>query len=118
MADLILLLHFCFIIVVIFGGFFVYIKPRLAWLHIPMIFWAAFVNLTGRICPLTPLENYFRLLEGQAGYETGFVTHYLSPLVYPEFKDYQLGLILGVSVLVWNLLVYVLIVKKIRKQKK
>ena len=36
-----------------------------------------------RKCPLTPLENEFGRRGGQAGYEGGFVEHYLVPILYP-----------------------------------
>ena len=112
LADLILIVHFSFILIVIFGGFFVYRKPFLAWLHIPMIFWAALVSLKGWVCPLTPLENYYRNIAGNAEYETGFIEHYLAPLIYPGFMDSNWGVILGISVIIWNLLMYSFILKK------
>ena len=118
LADLILVLHFSFIIVVIFGGFLVYIKPRLAWIHIPMVIWSALVNLMGWECPLTPLENWYRGLEGgQVGdLETGFIAHYLVPLIYPEAIDFELGIFLGILVFVWNLIIYALVIFNIRKK--
>jgi hypothetical protein len=68
------------------------------------------VNLFNQICPLTPLENRFRYLAGQAGYEGGFIQHYLTPLVYPGVMPERWGLIAGYSVLIWNVLVYTFVV--------
>jgi hypothetical protein len=68
------------------------------------------VNLFGQVCPLTPLENRFRNLAGQAGYEGGFVQHYIAPLVYPGVIPERWGLVSGLSVLIWNVLVYTLVV--------
>jgi Protein of Unknown function (DUF2784) len=41
------------------------------------------IEASGRICPLTPLENHFRELAGQSTYGEGFITHYLGPIIYP-----------------------------------
>jgi hypothetical protein len=56
---------------------------RWAWLHAPAALWGAYAELTATLCPLTPLENALRRRAGAAGYEGGFVEHYLIPLVYP-----------------------------------
>ena len=105
-ADITLLVHFAFILFVVFGGLIAMFRHRVAWLHIPMVLWASVVNLLGWICPLTPLENKFRIAAGESGYAGGFVEHYIARLVYPEGLTYELGVFLGVGVLVWNVLVY------------
>lgn len=110
LGDLVLSLHFAFIVFAVLGGFLVLWKPWIVWLHIPSILWSGYVNLFGQVCPLTPLENRFRHLAGQAGYEGGFVQHYIAPLVYPGVIPERWGLIAGYSVLIWNVLVYTLVV--------
>jgi len=105
-ADLILLLHFAFVLFVIFGGLLVWYRRAFAWLHIPMAVWGAIVNIASWQCPLTPLENHYRLLAGQAGYEGGFVEHYIAALVYPKGLTSDMGLYLGLAVIVWNVAVY------------
>ena len=117
MADLILIVHSLFILFVTIGSLFVLKMPRLAWIHIPMVLWAAVVNIFGWICPLTPLENYFREISGESVYEIGFLAHYLSAFIYPEWLDYQLGIILGISVFVWNLAIYLLLIHNLKKNK-
>jgi hypothetical protein len=52
----------------------------------------AYVNLFSQVCPLTPLENRFRYLAGQAGYEGGFIEHYIAPRVYPGVTPERWGL--------------------------
>ena len=64
----------------------------------------------GLLCPLTPLENYFAALAGRAGYEGGFIEHYLVPIIYPDglTPAIQLclaGLVVGINVLVYTGLV-------------
>ena len=110
LADLVLGFHFAFIVFAVLGGFVVFWKPRIGWLHLPSVVWSAFVNLFSQVCPLTPLENRFRYLAGQAGYEGGFIEHYITLLVYPSVMPERWGLIAGSSVLIWNVLVYALVV--------
>ena len=67
------------------------------------------MNLFSHVCPLTPLENRFRRLAGQAGYEGGFIEHYLGFLVYPGGMPRRMELIAGYSVLIWIAFVYTLV---------
>jgi hypothetical protein len=65
------------------GGFLAWRFP-FAWLaHLPALAWGVWIELSGSICPLTPLENHLRRLGGEAGYGGGFVEHYVIPLLYP-----------------------------------
>ena len=57
LADLVLLMHGAFIVFVMLGGLLVLRWHRLAWLHLPCAAWGILIELTGWICPLTPLEN-------------------------------------------------------------
>ena len=114
LGDLVLGFHFAFIVFAVLGGFLVLWKPWIAWLHLPAVLWSAFVNLFSQVCPLTPLENRFRHLAGQAGYEGGFIQHYIAPLVYPGVMPERWGQISGSLVLIWNVLVYTLVVTQRR----
>ena len=118
LADLTLLLHLAFIIFGVFGGLLVYRKRWVAWLHIPTFIWAGLVNLTNMWCPLTPLEKYFRAHAGEPGYEGGFIAHYLLPIIYPQGVGFNLALVTGTFVLVWNVVVYGVVVYRIRRAKK
>ena len=107
--------HFAFFVFAVLGGFLVLWKSWIVWLHIPSVLWSAFVNLFYQLCPLTPLENRFRYLAGQASYEGGFIQHYLAPLVYPGVMPERWGLVAGYSVLAWNALLYALVVSLRRR---
>lgn len=109
LADLVLLVHLAFILFVIIGGFAVLYRRWLAWVHLPAVLWAGVVNLAGWVCPLTWLEHGLRRAAGEAGYQGGFVAHYLLPLIYPAWMRGNLVLIVGVSVVLWNVLVYVFV---------
>jgi hypothetical protein len=106
LADLILLVHLAFVLFVVLGGLLLLRWRRLAWAHLPAVLWAAWIELAGWICPLTPLENWLRRRAGEAGYETGFGEHYVIPLLYPAALTRGLQIGLGVRVLGINLAVY------------
>lgn len=118
LANTILGIHAAFICFVVLGGFLVYYRKWVVWLHLPAVAWGAWVEITGRICPLTPLENHFRLLAGQAGYNTGFIHHYLMRFIYPEGLTREGQILLGVGALVLNLSIYGWIVRHSLKSKK
>ncbi len=105
-AEAVLILHLLFSVFAVFGGFALGAYPRLAWLHVPTVIWGSLVNLTGRVCPLTPLENSLRGLAGQSGYEGDFIEHYLLPIIYSEDSAGIPGELLGVCLGVWSLAVY------------
>jgi hypothetical protein len=109
LADATVALHFAFIAFVVAGGLLVLRKPCVAWLHVPAVAWVVWLELTGAICPLTPLENHFRSRAGQAGYEGGFIDHYLMPVIYPAGLTPQMQTILGIAVAVLNIAVYVIL---------
>jgi len=83
LADAMLLLHFAFVLFVAVGGFLVIKWARLAWLHLPALAWAVWVELSGSICPLTPMEQSFRQQAGESTYTGSFISHYLEPILYP-----------------------------------
>ncbi len=64
------------------------------------------MELCHLLCPLTPWENQLRRAAGQAGYDGGFVEHYLIPLIYPAGLTPQIQLWLGTGVLLVNGAVY------------
>jgi hypothetical protein len=93
-ADAVLLLHVAFVLFVVLGGALLLRWPKLAWIHLPAVVWAALVELNGWICPLTPLEVEFRRASGEAGYAGDFLEHYIVVLLYPEglTRSIQIGL--------------------------
>jgi hypothetical protein len=57
LADLLVALHLAFILFTVFGGLLWLRWRRVPWVHLPAAAWGVFVELTGRVCPLKPLEN-------------------------------------------------------------
>ena len=105
-ADALLIVHLAFIVFVVAGGLLCLRRLRWAWLHLPAVVWGIWIEWAGWICPLTPLENRFRVLGAEEGYQGGFVENYLIPLLYPEQLTMKLQWLLGGLVLGINLLVY------------
>jgi len=105
-ADAVLLLHLFFILFALFGGLLGLRWRWAALLHLPAVGWAAYVELAGRLCPLTGLENSLRRVAGDSGYSESFVEHYLLGVIYPDGLTREIELGLGIFVLVLNLAIY------------
>ena len=105
-ADAVLLLHGLFIAFVIGGAALLWRWPGVAWVHLPAALWGAYAELSGTLCPLTPLENSLRRLAGERGYDSGFIEHYLLPLIYPEGLTRETQWWLGAGVVLLNGLLY------------
>jgi Protein of Unknown function (DUF2784) len=105
-AHLIAVFHLAFIIFVIAGGLCVLRWPRLAWIHLPVAIWGMLVEAGGLACPLTSLENHLRRAAGMAGYNEGFLEHYLFAVIYPAGLTRPIELAIAALVLVVNAGVY------------
>lgn len=117
-ADIVLVLHMVFILFAVLGGVLVLKRLWLAWLHLPAVAWAAMIEFAGWYCPLTPLENSLRAAGGEQGYSGGFIEHYLAPLIYPEGLTRELQIGLGLVVVLINLAVYAVVLRRIRKARR
>ena len=113
LADATVALHLAFILFVVFGGLLAWRKTAWAIVHLPAVAWVAFIEFTGTICPLTPLENALRERAGDAGYAGSFIDHYLLPVIYPAGLTPQVQVALGFAVVVLNVIVYFRIRHKI-----
>jgi len=110
LADGIVVLHLMFVVFVLLGGLPVLRWPRLAWVHLPAAAWGVWVELAGSFCPLTPLENWFRRKAGGPGYTSGFVEHYLEPILYPPTLSIETQWLLGALVIAVNAAVYLIVI--------
>ena len=113
-ADAVVVLHFGFVVFVLFGGLLVLRWPALAWAHLPALLWGVVVEFGGWICPLTPLEIDLRRRAGSAAYQGDFVAHYIFPVLYPAGLTRSWQLALGVSALAINALIYARVVARRR----
>jgi len=111
LADIVLLAHLSFIAFALAGGLLLLRWPRLVWLHFPAMLWVVFIEVTGWICPLTPLENYFRAMGGADIYHVDFIGHYLLPLVYPGGLTPAIQLLLAGGVILFNIISYTIFIR-------
>ncbi len=112
MFELVVIVHFAFIVWVVSGGFLAIKWWWVMLTHLPALVWAVLLEWNGWICPLTPLENALRAERGVAVYDTGFIENYLIPVIYPEglTRGIQMGLAAGL--LVVNGIVYAFVIHK------
>ena len=114
-ADAVLLLHLGFILFVLLGGL---LALRWRWapmLHLPAAAWGVYVELSGGLCPLTPLENRLRSAAGEAGYTGGFIEHYLLALIYPAGLTHEIQYVLAAIVVGVNGLAYAWVWRRRRR---
>jgi hypothetical protein len=109
LADIVVVVHLCFVFFVVLGGLLVLHWRALMWVHIPAALWGVLIEFAGWTCPLTPLENTLRKLGGEMRYGGGFIEHYIVSLLYPEHLTRELQIILGFAVVIINMIIYWLV---------
>ena len=115
LADLLVGLHLTFAGFVIFGGFLTWKWPRALFAHLPALAWGFWVETSGQICPLTPLEIHLRHLAGEAGYRGGFLNHYVVSVLYPAWLTRPDQWVLAGLLLAINLTAYGVLLLKLRQ---
>ena len=117
LTELTVAVHFAFLIFVVAGGF---LARRWRWLIVPHLLaaaWGVYVEVTpGLVCPLTPLENRFRRLGGETGYSGEFIDHYVRALLYPNGLSRGTQLLLGAAVLLLNVTIYWVLIRRLARQ--
>jgi hypothetical protein len=115
LADGVLVIHLVFIVFVVSGGLLLLKWRRLAWVHAPSMTWGVLNEFFGWWCPLTPLENWLRVMGGAAGYSGGFIEHYVMPVVYPADLTRGLQIAFATVVVMINGLIYGILCRKLLK---
>lgn len=105
-ADFVLLLHLAFILFALLGAAMAVWWRWTPLVHLPVAAWALFVELTGRSCPLTYLENYLRIKAGLSGYAESFIEHYLLTIIYPAGLTREIQFALAGVVIAVNIAIY------------
>lgn len=106
LAGLIVLVHLAFVVFAALGALLSPRWPWIPWVHVPAVVWAAYIEVSGGICPLTPLENELRARAGLDSYSGDFVAQYLFPVLYPDGLTREAQFVIGGMVLVVNLVLY------------
>ena len=105
-ADLVVLIHLAFVLFTVLGALLVIRWRKVLLLHLPAALWAAWIEFSGKICPLTPLEGWLRMRGGGSGYAGDFVGQYLLPILYPSGLTRKVQFILGGVIIGVNLMIY------------
>jgi len=113
-ADLTLIVHFAFIIFVVFGVLLFIVSTKIIYVHVPALIWGIYLEFTHSVCPLTYLENWFLLKANLTTYSEGFIQNYLVPIVYPKNLTDDLQIYFAIVIVVTNLIIYGLIIYKTR----
>ena len=118
LADITVLLHLGFLLFAIFGGLLALWRIGWAWVHVPAFAWGVYIMLAGGICPLTPLENWFRRQAGEEAYGGAFIDYYIMPLIYPPGLTRSVQIGLALALLAFNLGIYGWVVWRYRRSRK
>ena len=111
-VDFVILVHFVWIVFLIFGIGFAFKRSRIAWIHLGGLLFSLLLNALGLYCPLTYLEHYLRSLYLETvTYGEPFIAHYLEGIIYPDVPEriIRIGEILFVCI---NLIGYGIIAKR------
>ena len=112
LGDAVMILHFMWILFILFG-FFIVIKYRaLLGLHLGGLVFTLVLNIGGWLCPLTYLENYlYSLYNPGLIYSGSFIGRHLQQIIYLDVDEsyLRIGAILWV---IFNLCGYTLLLKK------
>jgi hypothetical protein len=94
LADLVLAIHFAIVVFVVGGLVAIVAGNRFGWAFVNG-WWFRLAHLAaigvvvaqawlGVVCPLTTLESWLRVQAGAAAYETSFIEHWLTRLLFYE----------------------------------
>ena len=112
LATLTLIIHFLFIIFVIFGGLLFFIKPWTLYFHVPAFLYGVYIEFTQSVCPLTYLENYLLTKANLATYSTTFIQNYLYAIIYPVNPTKEIQISVGIALLIIDGIIYGFIIKR------
>lgn len=113
-ANLVLIIHFAFIIFVMFGALLLFVSAKIIFIHVPALIWGSYNMFTHSACPLTHLENWLLHKANLATYSDGFIQHYIMPIVYPIGLTKDLQIYLGTALIFLNIIIYGFILNRKR----
>jgi uncharacterized protein DUF2784 len=114
LAGTIVVIHLAFVLFAASGALPALRWRWLPWVHVPAAAWASYIELSGGICPLTPLENDLRARAGLDYYSGDFVARYLFPVLYPDGLTREAQAVIGSLVLAVNVVLYTWLVRRRR----
>jgi len=114
LAGAIVVIHLAFVLFAAAGALLAIRWRWVPWVHVPAAAWATYIELSGGICPLTPLENDLRATAGLDYYSGDFVARYLFPVLYPDGLTREAQAVIGSLVLTVNVVLYAWLVRRRR----
>ena len=114
-ANLTLIVHFVFILFVVFGALLFFVSTKVIFVHLPSLIWGIYIELKHSVCPLTYLESWFLNKAKLETYSEDFIQKYLVSVVYPANLTHESQIYLGMTLLVFNVVMYGLILSKLKK---
>lgn len=106
LADIVVVIHFGFVVFVVVGGLLALRWPRVLWAHVPSVVYSVWIITFSITCPLTPLERTLRERGGQERYSESFIERYVEGVLYPGDMLRQAQAVGAAVVLVsWTLIV-------------
>ena len=116
-ANLTLIVHFVFIIFVVFGALLFLVSKKIIYVHVPSLIWGVYIEFTHSVCPLTHLENWFLQKANLATYSEDFILNHLVSVVYPNNLSADLQTYLAIALIVVNIIMYGLAISNLKKTK-
>jgi hypothetical protein len=99
LADIVVLVHFLWILFLIFGVFWGMRNQKVKVIHISALAFAILIQAFNWYCPLTHLETWFRAKHDPTlSYTGSFIPHYVEKIVYialPSSLIFVLSIFLG-----------------------
>lgn len=90
LADIVVLIHFLWIVFLIFGAFFGVRNRPIKIFHISGLVFAFVIQVFDWYCPLTHLEVWLRGRHDPAlAYEGSFIIYYLEKIIYIELSRWM-----------------------------
>lgn len=112
-ADFVVILHFFWIVFLIFGAFIGKRYKIVKFFHISGLGFAIIIQIFGWHCPLTHLEVWLRHRHDPSMKYTGsFIIHYVEKIVYIELSPVIIFLL---TVILFFLVAYIYLVRKEKK---
>jgi len=105
-ADVIVLIHFLWIIFLLFGAIWGVRSRTVKIIHLAGLFFAILIHVSGWYCPLTYLEFWLRSRHNPSTAYTGsFIIYYVERLVYLEIS--RTGVLLAtIGLVIFNFWLY------------
>lgn len=105
-ADFVVLVHFLWILFLIFGALLGVRNKAIKYIHLSGLLFAILIQMFGWYCPLTHLEFWLRSRHNPSiAYAGSFIIHYMERLVYLEISQARV-LLATIGLVIFNSWLY------------